>query len=392
MVKKGKYNLFSFSIEDEMIKYHSKNNVKKYVFFSILKTNSLKKLVPLLNSLLVKGMMKYYSIQFSNKKNYTSSVLFNFQDEQKENILKSLKIIKEDVREHLKNDSLYARFLRGNELNKEYVNIIEVDLGDSLEINNKKDFCIVKNKKKIRYIKLYSLYFIQDSAIESLLNIFFNLITDLGIKGNLILNFILKNGLVVFSPFFVEHFYNKNIDTKLVEMVNEFISSELSIREENIKMKLIGNLLWRLNFSKNFIDYKNNESMLFSLFSIIQNGEKSLALNGQKNSLSTTKKFMTLVIEVLKRNNFNFNKIDFNVLEINNQYIILTIDDFNPSLIYNTFKKYYPKRIIYLVIHNQSLFKKILLETKISNLLGVKVFNPIGFIKFLKKARSLKSL
>lgn len=132
--------------------------------------------------------------------------------------------------------------------------------------------------------------------------------------------------------------------------------------------------------------------MLFSLFSVIQNGEKSLALEGQKNSLSTTKKFMTLLIEVLKKNNIKFNKIDFNILEIKNQYLILTIDDFNPSLIYNTFKKYYPKRIIYLVIYNSSLFKKILLDTKISNLIGVKVFNPIGFIKFLKKTRYLKSL
>ena len=386
MIKKGKYNLFSFSIENEMIIYNSKNRMKKLVIFNLLKTNNLEKMIPFLNTLLKKGLIKYYSIQFLNKKHLKTLILLNYQDKIKENILKSIDRIKEEIKK-----SLHIEFLTDNELKREFINIIlEEDLDKDLKINTRNDFCVIKNNKKIQFIKLYSLYFIQDTLIESILNIFFNLITDLGIKGNLILNFLLKNGNIIFSSFFVKYYYNKNIASKSVETVNEFISNELYIKEKKIKKNMIGYILWRLNFTKNYSDYDKNKGLVFSLCSIINENEKSLVLNGQKSLLSPiSKNFMTLLIEFLKRNNIEFNKKDSHLIEIKNQYIILSIDDFNPSIIQDIFQKYYQNRIIYIILHDLLFFKKLVLETKITNLLGVKIFNPISFIKFLKKANSL---
>ncbi len=391
MIKKGKYNLFSFSIENEMIIYNSKNRMKKLVIFNLLMTNNLEKMIPFLNTLLRKGLIKYYSIQFLNKKHLKTLILLNYQDKIKENILKSIDRIKEEIKKSLIKKSLHIEFLTDNELKREFINIIlEEDLDKDLKINTRNDFCVIKNNKKIQFIKLYSLYFIQDTLIESILNIFFNLITDLGIKGNLILNFLLKNGNIIFSSFFVKYYYNKNIASKSVETVNEFISNELYLKEKKIKKNMIGYILWRLNFTKNYSDYDKNKGLVFSLCSIINENKKSLVLNGQKSLLSPiSKNFMTLLIEFLKRNNIEFNKKDSHLIEIKNQYIILSIDDFNPSIIQDIFQKYYQNRIIYIILHDLLFFKKLVLETKITNLLGVKIFNPISFIKFLKKANSL---
>lgn len=55
-MKKRRFNLFSFSIESELLLYYSKDGVKNFLVFSILKTNNLEKLIPILNSLLRKGM------------------------------------------------------------------------------------------------------------------------------------------------------------------------------------------------------------------------------------------------------------------------------------------------------------------------------------------------
>ncbi len=391
MIKKGKYNLFSFSIENEMIIYHSKNRMKKIVIFNLLKTNNLEKMIPLLSTLLKKGLIKYYSIQFLNKKHLKTLILLNYQDKKKENILMSLSKIKEEIKEYSIKESLHIIFLTDNELKREFINIIvEEDLDKTIKINIRNKFCVIKNNKNIQSIKLYSLYLIQDTLIDSILNIFFNLITDLGIKGNLILNFKLKNGNIIFSSFFLKYFYNKNTASKNVETINEFISNELYIKEQKIKINMIGYILWRLNFNKNYYDYDKNKDLVFSLCSTIKENEKSFVLNGKKSSLSPiTKNFMHLLIEFLKRNNIEFNKKDSHLIEIKNQYIILSIDDFNPSIINNIVQKYYQNRIIYIILHDALFFKKLVLETKITSLLGFKIFNPISFIKFLKKANSL---
>jgi len=178
-----------------------------------------------------------------------------------------------------KEKSINAEFLRENELRSQFINIISNKLDKDTKISIKKKIFIIENNEICQYFKLYSLKFIQENSTESILSIFFNLINDLGIKGILIINFSkLIQGTIIYSCFFVEYFSKINEKENLLNKIEEFISNDLILKEKIMKWNLIGNLLWRLWFFKDYLYFKKT-NLIFALNTFVQRENNSNTSN-----------------------------------------------------------------------------------------------------------------
>ena len=68
MIRKGKFKLFSYIVEDFLIFYKSINRNKKIISFSILESEDFFPLITILNNFLKQRFLNYYSIQISTTK------------------------------------------------------------------------------------------------------------------------------------------------------------------------------------------------------------------------------------------------------------------------------------------------------------------------------------
>ena len=63
MVKKGKYRLFSYLLENHLIYYKSLKLNNKLIAFALIEYSNFKSVEPILDALLRNRVIKYYSIQ-----------------------------------------------------------------------------------------------------------------------------------------------------------------------------------------------------------------------------------------------------------------------------------------------------------------------------------------
>ena len=389
MPKSGKFDLFFFSTEGEFILYCSKNRVKKYIAFNVIETDNLEKLIPLFNSNLEVGILNYYSIQIVNFSLNKIFIVLSFQDKIKENLLKSIYIFKEAIEKYSAKEFISIKYFKKKELKDIFTDIISEKINEDIKVICENYLSYIKNKEIIHYFKTYSLNFVKENYSSSIFNIFFNLINDLGIKGRLIINFRLKKGNIVFNSYFIEYFYNLQEHNSLVQKVDEFIADNLEIKEERIKDKIIGKLLWRLNLTNECLPYKKNADLVISLCRLVQNKDEP-SLTRERFKELRDSPVHDVLIKYFEKKKINFKKISSNIFELNAQYIILLIYNYNPNLIRETFLKYYPNRKIFLIIEDKSFQKRLMTETKIDNLLGVKIFNSKSFLSLLKKGKIFK--
>lgn len=387
MFKSGKYDLFFFSTEDNLILYHSKNKIKKIVGFCILKTNRIEKILPFLNENLKKGILMYYSIQFVNVPTFSSYIFLNFQDKTKENILKPLNMLTNELKTFSIKESIEIEFLSKNELNEVFTGIISKELNKDMKIQFENNLNFLKNKEIIYYFKFFSLAFIDQEPPQSILNIIFNLINDLGINGKIILNFQLKKGIIAVNIYLIEYYQKVHQLSNFITKADDFINNKFIIKEIPLSNRLIGKWLWRLNISNKFISYNINEKIIHSACNLVHNDNKLNKDSQERKEKLLPVNIIDFVEDYLKENELNFKQINSNLCEINGQYLILFINDYNPALIHKTLVKYYPNRTIFLIFGNSVLLNKLLSKTKIQKLSGVRVFSSNSFIKLLNRQK-----
>ncbi|GAG90550.1 unnamed protein product, partial [marine sediment metagenome] len=116
MVKKSKYNLSTYFLEENLLFYTSLDKKKKKIAFSILKVKDCVPIIPTLNNFLRKEYLNYYSIQISLLNSYETQIFMVFIDFEKNRILNSFNIIREKLSEinekviFLKEESLEKQF------------------------------------------------------------------------------------------------------------------------------------------------------------------------------------------------------------------------------------------------------------------------------------------
>jgi len=99
MVKKGKYKLLSFFIEDNLLFYKSLNKNKKFIAFSIFECSDFHPSFNILTDYLKKRFLNYFSIQMDSNENSKTLFIICFQDKDKDAIIKIFHLLHQKLQE-----------------------------------------------------------------------------------------------------------------------------------------------------------------------------------------------------------------------------------------------------------------------------------------------------
>jgi hypothetical protein len=363
MVKKGKFKLLSFLVENQLVYYKSLNKNKKLVAFSIIETNNLLKIIPVLNELLKKRFLLYYSIQINIPKKRRKLILLNFIGNDKNRIVKFFSLIYQQISDCDKD----AKFLKNRYLKRQFLHIISNKI--NVDINTMKlgDSLILKHDEDLQFLHFYQIncLFIENKSVS--LHNLLKLLNNFNRKGFLIFNIKVNNKEELkYHAYFIDIKYEQNnysLDIK--KEVNSLFNCEL-FKNVELNSKLLYSILWRANISEIYYNLENGVNLFLSL------GQ----FNFQKLS-----KFNTQFEKALKLNQINFHRLNRNLLMIEDKILFLIFKDFHHEDILRLIEKFYSRYFIIILILNQDEYKKLLDFNKIKFLENIKTLNYMDFMK-----------
>ena len=153
MVKKGKFKLLSYIVDENLIYYKSLNKHKKLVAFLILEVEVLNSVLSILNDFLKKGFIKYYSIQVNTYEIEKKEILINIEDDEKSKIVKIFNII----HNRAINCDLNARFLKNKHLETQFLRLFVINKNAEIKILKKSDLLLVVNDDITNIYEFYSI-------------------------------------------------------------------------------------------------------------------------------------------------------------------------------------------------------------------------------------------
>jgi hypothetical protein len=363
MVKKGKFKLLSFLVENQLVYYKSLNKNKKLVAFSIIETNNLLKIIPVLNELLKKRFLLYYSIQINIPKKRRKLVLLNFIGNDKNRIVKFFSLIHQQISDCDKD----AKFLKNRYLKRQFLHIISNKI--NVDINTMKlgDSLILKHDEDLKFLHFYQIncLFIENKSVS--LHNLLKLLNNFNRKGFLIFNIKVNNKEELkYHAYFIDIKYEQNNNSlDIKKEVNSLFNCEL-FKNIELNSKLLYSILWRVNISEIYYNLENGVNLFLSL------GQ----FNFQKLS-----KFNTQFEKALKLNQINFHRLNRNLLMIEDKILFLIFKDFHHEDILRLIEKFYSRYFIIILILNQDEYKKLLDFNKIKFLENIKTLNYMDFMK-----------
>jgi len=363
MVKKGKYKLFNYLIENNLIYYKSIRKNDKIVAFAILVYKNSKSILSVLNEFLRKRIIQYYAIQINTHENCEKLLFLNFEDSKKERIIKSFNFIQQNIFETHNS----AKFLKEKDLEAQFLSNLSQEINSNSFITKSSESIKISNdnNSKVFSFFLINLDFIKKK--KSFILDLLNLIKNLGSKGFLILNFKTDNNdNIKISFYFVEECENIENTMNLENNINDFFQSNL-IKKQDIKIRTIFNYLWRLEikdsfyFLNDFLDlfFHKTYSTPFSLSEINKKFEQNL-LN----------------------NKIEYVRLGDNLIFIEHSYLFIILENIDSKYILRILKKYYPKYIIYILILNELGYKKLIEAKSIKLMENIKIIHPKDIQKF----------
>ena len=363
MVKKGKFKLLSFLIENQLIYYKSLNKNKRLVAFSIIETNNLLKIIPILNDFLKKRFLLYYSIQINITKKRRKLILLNFIGKDKNRIVKFFNLIYQQISECDKS----TKFLKNRYLKRQFLHVISNNI--NVDINTMKlgDSLILKHDEDLQFLHFYQINcpFIENKSV-SLHNLLKSL-NNFNRKGFLIFYVKINNKEeLTYHAYFIDIKYEQNNYSLDIEKeVNSLFNCEL-FKNVELNLKFFYCILWRTNISGIYYNLENGVNLFLSLSQF----------NFQKLS-----KFNTQFEKVLLLNQINFHRLNQNLLLIEDKILFLIFKDFHREDILRLLEKFYSKYFVIILILNQDEYKKLLDVNKIRFLENLKTLNYMDFVK-----------
>ncbi|MEE9377837.1 MAG: hypothetical protein V3V33_07345, partial [Candidatus Lokiarchaeia archaeon] len=259
MVKKGKYKLFSYFIEDYLIYYKSFKKKNRIIAFAIFEYLNFKSVEPILNDFLRKRVIHYFSIQICTNEKSEKILLLNFEDYKKENIIKSFNIIKQFLTE-IENP---IKFLKEKILENFFLTIFFQDINSSTSISKVSEAITISTEKKLKILNFYNIDLELIEKRDSFIINFLNLINNFDRSGFIIFNFQIDfNDDIKIFAYFVDICENTNHDSKLENKVNNFFHCNIIIRQ-NIKIQEIFNYFWRLGVTDTFFFLNDFYNLFF---------------------------------------------------------------------------------------------------------------------------------
>jgi len=364
MVRKGKFKLFSFLIEKYLLYNKSINKNHKLVAFSILETNNLLKIIPLLNDFLLNKFLHYYSVQISVPKNRRKSIILTFIENDKSKIDKFFNLIFQRIREYDKS----IKFLKFHNLEKQFFRILSNKINNDLCALNLGDSLILKQGEQSRFLHFYEINcdFIQNEKV-SLHNIL-KALNDFNQKGYLIFNIKVNNmGKIVSNAYFVDIRHEKRLESlDIEEEINILFNCEI-FKKSVMPLNRLYCILWRTNFSENFYDLALDSNLFLSL---------------SQFNFQDLSKFCVQFEKSLCLNQIAFHRLKSNLYFIEEEFLFLILDVYNPNEISSILEKFFSKYYIFILILDLLEYNKLIKSTEIRLLENIKTLNFKDFTKF----------
>jgi len=226
---------------------------------------------------------------------------------------------------------------------------------------------LISAGKESRIFNFFSINLETIRKKNSFISNFSNLIRNLGRKGLLIFHFRMDHHEnIKLTSYFVEKCETNGKSSNMEEIINNFFHCNL-IKRQEIKIKVIFNLIWRLGITSHYFFFIDFE-VLF------HNKKLSCSLN------------LLEMNELFERNLLNsqieYVKLSKNLYFVDQSYLFLILQDLDSNYIYEIIEKYYPKYFIYILILNYLGYEKLLEIESIKLIENIKIINPVKIQKF----------
>ncbi|MFX0076239.1 MAG: hypothetical protein ACFE96_12410 [Candidatus Hermodarchaeota archaeon] len=368
MVRKGKFRLFSFLIEQHLIYYKSVNKSNKLVAFSVLKINNLLKILPLLNDFLLNKFLYYYSVQIDVPKNIIKTIVLAFVGSDKSKIDKFFNLIFQKVKEYDKSFT----FLKNHDLEKHFFHIFS----NNNDINTLKmgDSLALKQGEILLYLHCYEVNcdLMLDGTVS--LHNLLKALNNFNQRGYLTFNIkSLNSGLIVSNAYFVNIRNEIEHDSMDIEeeLNNLFICK--IFKKSILQTNRLYCILWRANFSE--IYYNTNQDL-------------DLFLSLSPYNFQDLSKFSVQFDKSLRLNQIAFHQLKPNLFFIEEKILFLILDQYNPVEISRILEQFFSKYYVFILILNMDEYNKLIQSNEIRLLENIKTLNFKDFIGF--NIRSLK--
>ncbi|MFX1308346.1 MAG: hypothetical protein ACFFB6_08670 [Promethearchaeota archaeon] len=363
MVKKGKYKLFSYLIENYLIYYKSLTKNTKVIAFAILEYSNYKSIESILNDFLRKRVIQYYSIQIETFDKNKKILLLNFEEDKKESIIKSFNNVQQILAENHK----FTKFQKEKDLEDMFLAILFQHINSNTCITKSSNSIIISTENKSKSLNFFTIDLAIINKEKSFVSSFLNLITDYGKIGYLIFNIKLGNREnIIVSPYFVVESNNIKNPLNIEEKVNDFFQCNL-LKMQNFKLNSIFNLLWRLQICDNSFFFNDYHELFYS-----KNYTNSLDLLEMNEFFE----------KQLLNNQIDYTRLSKNLLFIEKRYLFLILQDLDCDYIYRIIEKYYPKYFIYILMLNNLGYTELQQIKSVKSIETIKILNPLEIHKF----------
>lgn len=362
MVKKGKYRLFSYLLENHLIYYKSLKLNNKLIAFALIEYSNFKSVEPILDALLRNRVIKYYSIQIEINEKREKILLLNFEDYQKENIIKAFNIVRQNLAEIEKP----VKFLKEKILEKKFLAIFSQDINSSTSISKTTEVITISSENKLKSFDFFSIDLNSIKKRNSFIVNFINLVKNLGRRGFLIFNFQIENYDIKISAYFVDVYENIKNSLNYEDKINSFFHCNL-IKRQYIKIHSIYSYFWRLGISNTYFFLSDFYELFFP-----QKDIYSQELFDTNNQIEKS----------LLSNKIEYLRLSTNLLLIENSYLFIILENLNSQYIHRILRDYYPKYFIYILILDELGYKKLLKMNSIKLIESIKVIHPEEIQKF----------
>jgi len=363
MVKKSKYRLFSYILEDNLIYYKSLRENNKIISFAVLECLSYYSIASILNDMLQQRVIQYYSVEIETNYKDKNLILLNFEETNKEKIIEAFNLVKQNLArnhesiEFLKEQILEERFL---------VNFFQ-HLSSSTIIIKSAESIIISNENKSIVLTFFTINFDFLENKKSFISNFLNLIINIGGEGFLILNFKLNNSENVnISPYFVLKSDSVNNTLNIESKVNNFFQSNL-LKKDKIKIKTFSNFIWRLGINNTSFLLNDNYNLFYS-----KDSHHFLSLSEMNEFFEVN----------LSNNQIEYIRLSKYLLFIEQRYLFLILENLECDYIYKIIEKYISKFLIYILILNDLGHKELQKKLNLKLIENIKIVNPLEIRDF----------
>ncbi len=359
-MKKSKFNLFSYVVEGDMIFFKSLNK-NKLLSFMIIRVIKFGSFISLLNEYLIKRYIKYFSLQIKIKiKSNQKIVIICFEDEEKDRIVK----IHNFILNKLEKERDLIEIFNSNHLEDEFLNFGTIKFDSRSNLTLKSNSIILNEEQNTFSINMYNLNLDTSNKKDLYLQNLEEYLLNREIECNIIFHFAIDliGSILVYSH--IMEIQKSNFSNQLLDNVNNFFAFNI-LQKKKINLEKFGLSLWRYKIFEDYVFFEEI-SEIFGIINKIDRNELEI--------------FNFQFEKILHKKKIKFNRINEILLLIDRKILFITFIEFEPRILFNYFKKYSTKYIIYIFVPIDTVYTELQKIEKINQLNKVKIFNKNDFL------------